>query len=396
MRELLRDRNLRLLFISRTVSSLSDALMPVALSLAIIKATGSTTDLALVLACAVGTRLLLLPLAGVLADRLPVRLAAMGADASRAVVQAIVGFQLLSGRPDIALIAAVEFVAGAASAVSLASMVPLAAGVMSPDKRSRGNALIGMGRSVALLFGPAIAGTLVLTAGAGWVFLIDASAFALSALLLCFIRVVRIPTERHSVRADLVEGWSEVRIRDWFWTTLIAHASINFADIVLVTLGPLVASRNLGGEGVWVAVVQAGGVGLLLGSVLAHRVRPRRPVLVGNIALASYAVPLVLFAMWAPPVLVVLSYGLAWAAMGFLNPVWDTTVQAMIPEHALAKVSSYDWLVSLGAQPLALIAAPLAASAWGTRLPLAATAAIVAVACLGTAAVPGVRNLRLS
>ncbi|MFJ8612468.1 hypothetical protein ACIRH0_35560 [Streptomyces sp. NPDC093675] len=57
-----------------------------------------------------------------------------------------------------------------------------------------------------------------------------------------------------------------------------------------------------------------------------------------------------------------------------------------------ARVTSYDWLLSLGAMPLGYVLTPLAASAWGPRAPLWAAAAAVGVACAGTAGMPGVRR----
>ncbi|MFF9315900.1 hypothetical protein ACF1BS_34035 [Streptomyces sp. NPDC014748] len=57
--------------------------------------------------------------------------------------------------------------------------------------------------------------------------------------------------------------------------------------------------------------------------------------------------------------------------------------------------SSYDWLVSLAAQPLGVILAPIALHAWGAEPPLLASAVLVAAVCAGTALAPSVRNLRL-
>ncbi|MEU9508732.1 hypothetical protein AB0D32_20935 [Micromonospora sp. NPDC048170] len=267
----LRLRPFRLLFLGRTVSALGDAVVPAALALAVLRATGSTGSLALVLACALTPRLLLLPLGGVLADRLDAR--------------------------------------------------------------------------------------------------------------------------RVAILADLAHGWREVRSRDWFWSSLLGHGVWNGAAAVLTTLGPAVAVRRLGGEGVWVLMLQAGAVGMLAGSLLAARIRPRRPVLVANLGLASYAAPLALLAVAAPAPLVIAAYGVALTALGYLNPVWQTVVQGQFPPHVLARVTSYDWLVSLGAMPLGYALAPVAARAWGDSVPLLTAGALVLVACAGTAAVPGVRRL---
>jgi hypothetical protein len=40
---------------------------------------------------------------------------------------------------------------------------------------------------------------------------------------------------------------------------------------------------------------------------------------------------------------------LAAVGLGFANPVWLTAVQREIPAEVPARVSAYDWLVSLGA-----------------------------------------------
>lgn len=115
-------------------------------------------------------------------------------------------------------------------------------------------------------------------------------------------------------------------------------------------------------------------------------------VQVANIGLAAYALPMCLLAWHAPVALSIAAYGLALAGLGFLGPVWDTSVQSAVPAHALARVTSYDWLPSLGAMPLGYALAPLAASTWGAEVPLAVAGVAVGAACLATAAVPGVRH----
>ncbi|GAA3765164.1 MFS transporter [Plantactinospora mayteni] len=389
----LRLRAFQLLFLGRTLSALGDAVIPAALALAVLRATGSSSALALVLGCAMVPRLLLLPLGGVLADRVDPRIVAIGSDLVRCATQVFVGVELLGGEPTLLSIAIASAVGGVASAFAMPTTSPLVAGVVDASGRQRANAALGAARSATSLAGPALAGALIWAAGPGWAFVLDGASFAVSAALLAVLRVRRTTVERRSLLADLREGWSEVRSRDWYWTSLVAHAVWNGVAAVLVTLGPAVAIDRLGGEGVWVLVLEAGAVGLLVGSLLAGRARLRRPILVANLGLATYALPLTLFAVAAPPWTVVVSYGVALAALGFLNPVWETVVQAEVPPHVLARVTSYDWLLSLAAMPLGYALAPLAADAWSPAVPLAFSAVAVAVACLGTAAVPGVRRL---
>lgn len=394
---LLRNRSFRLFFVGRSLSLIGDAVIPAALALAVLRATGSTSALALVLGCAIGTKLLLLPLGGVVGDRFNARTVALLADAVRCLTQLFVGMELLGGEPRLWHIAVASAVGGAASAFATPTLPTLITGTVDEQDRHAANSLLGIVGSTAVVGGPALAGLLITYAGPGWAFVLDGVSFAVSATLLAAIQVRRVPPTstpeaRRSLRKDLVEGWQEVRSRDWYWTSLVAHSAWNGAAAVLTTLGPALAVKELGGEDVWIGILQAGAVGLLLGSLLAGRARPRRPILVANLGLATYALPLALLAAEAPAAAIIGAYAVAQAGLGFLSPVWETSVQAAIPAGVLARVTSYDWLLSLAAMPLGYVLAPLAADAWGEATPLWVAAGVVGIACAGTAAVPGVRR----
>ncbi|MFD0025438.1 MFS transporter [Streptomyces sp. NPDC058382] len=390
----LRTRSFRLLFIGRSLSMLGDAAIPAALTLAVYLATGSTGALALVLACAMVPKLLLLPLGGVAGDRFNARTVALTTDLVRCASQLFVGAELLSGSPALWQIAVAEALGGAAGAFAMPTVSPLIRGTVAESGLLRANSLMAVVNSATRIGGPAVAGALVLTAGPGWAFVLDGASFAVSAALLSAIDVRHVSVARSSVLSDLREGWGEVRGRDWYWTSLIAHAVWNGAAAVLMTVGPALFLHEPGGRGTWIAFLQTGAVGLLLGSLLAGRARPRRPVLIANMGLALYALPLCLLAAHAPVAATICAYGISQAGLGYLNPVWETAVQSAVPAHALARVTSYDWLLSLGAMPLGYALAPPAASAWGAEVPLAAAGVAVGAACLATAAVPGVRRLR--
>jgi MFS family permease len=388
----LKGRVFRLLFTGRTLSGVGDAVVPAALAIAITRATGSASALALVLACAMLPRLVLLPVGGVVADRFDARKVALTTDLVRCAAQLFVGLELIGGAPRLADIAIAEVIGGTASAFAMPTAAPLISGAVDAGGLLRANALMASAASATRLAGPAVAGALIFTAGPGWAFVLDAASFAASASLLAAIRIRRVPAPRRSMRADLVQGWSEVRSRDWYWSSLIAHSVWNGTAAVLATLGPLVLHERKGGDGLWVVVLEAGSAGLLLGSMLASRARLKRPVLTANLGLASYALPLALLGARAPGPLLIASYAVALGALGFLTPVWETHVYASVPAGVLARVTSYDWLLSLAAMPIGYAAAPPAAHAFGAAAPLYVCAGLVAAACLATAAFPGVRN----
>ncbi|MFD6564147.1 MFS transporter [Micromonospora profundi] len=301
--------------------------------------------------------------------------------------------ELLGGDPSLTTMAVASALGGTASAFAIPTASPLIAGTVEPADRQRANALMGVTANTSRLLGPALAGALIWAGGPGWAFILDSASFALSATLLALVRVRHVPVPRRSVLADLRHGLGEVRARDWFWTSLLGHGAWNGAAAVLMTLGPAVAIDRLGGETTWVLLLQAGAIGMLTGSLLAGRVRLRRPVLLANLGLACYAAPLFLLAVAAPAPAVIASYAVALTALGYLNPVWETVVQHHFPPEVLARVTSYDWLVSLAAMPLGYALAPLAADAFGTTVPLTIAGLLVLASCAGTALVPGVRRL---
>ncbi|MEV5570513.1 MFS transporter [Spirillospora sp. NPDC052269] len=395
----LRGRDFRLLFGARALSLAGDAVVPAALALAVLRVTGSGSSLAIVLASAMIPRLVALPLGGVLADRRGARPIAITTDTLACAAQLCTAFLLFSGHPALWQLAAAQAVGGVATGLALPALSPLIVGTVPADALPRANALLGTVAGATRLLGPAIAGAFVLTIGPGWTFLLDAVSFGASAALISSARIQRkAPATEEpatSLRADLMQGWKEVRSRDWYWTSLVAHAMWNGAQGVMLTLAPVIAIQRLGGETIWIVTTEAGAVGLVIGSLIAGRYRPRRPVAVANVGLAAYAIPLTVLAFYAPAPVFVPCYALALAGLGFLNPTWESTVQTVIPAGTLARVTSYDWLLSLAAAPLGYSLGPWAASIWGPRAPLLVAAALVATSCLGTLAAPGVRRLTL-
>ncbi|MBX6386961.1 MAG: MFS transporter [Microbispora sp.] len=385
------------LIAGRTVAALATALIPTGLTLAVIRVTGSALDLGVVLAAEMLPMLLLLPIGGVFADRFPPRRVILVADLVRCAAQVALGSLLLIGHPPIALMAGLAALTGAAVAFGVPAVSPLVVGVVPAERRLRVNAHIGVAGGVAQIAGPALAGGLTLWLGPGWSFLLTGVLFAGSAVTLGgLVTAPRPAAERDHFLHDLREGWREARRHRWFLISVAGHGVWHLGAGILLTLGPVIAVRSLGGEPVWVVIAQAGAVATVLGVFVAPRLRIRRPLAVAAVGAAVYACPLVAFAfptaLPAPAVVVTAAYVVAMLGLGMLMPLWETVVQRRVEPQALGRVESFDALISFAARPVGLAAAAPVAAWAGEAAPLLTAAALVAVVNLAVLTLPEVRR----
>ena len=110
-------------------------------------------------------------------------------------------------------------------------------------------------------------------------------------------------------------------------------------------------------------------------------------VLPAGVLLASLAVPLSL--------IVIAAIGFV-AGIGFSlgETLWVTALQRNVPEHALSRISSFDWLGSVALNPIGYaVIGPIAASI-GASETLAVAGALNIAVCVGIVLVPSVRRLR--
>jgi MFS family permease len=365
----------------------------VAVPFAALQIGGSPTAVGLVFAAGLTPRIALTLVGGVWADRLPRQHVMIAADVVRSVGQAAGAFVLLTGYAELWQLALIAAIHGSGAAF----FTPAASGfipeTVSAPRLQQANALIGISRNVFAVVGPALAGVLIHAYGPGWAYAIDALTFALSASFL-----VRLPagvplTVRKKFMADLVEGWREVTARSWVWASILYFAVWNFATAAFFVLGPVVSDRELGGARDWGLILSGGAIGSVIGSLLALRFRPRRPLFTGYLLISVAALqPILLVRPF--PVLVIAAAGvIAWVTLAFTVTLWQTALQERIPREALSRVVSYDWLGSLVLMPLGFAVAGPLANGIGIDATLWLAAALLFVSSVAVALVPGVRRI---
>ena len=394
--EALRERQFRLLWLGQSISALGDALVPLALTFAVLDLTGSAADLGLVFAAMFGARVIFILVGGVWSDRLPRQLVMIAADLVRGGVQILLALAFFTDSVALWHLIAASFALGGASAFFGPASTGLVKTIVSPERLQEANALISMSQNAIQIFGPVSAGALVVFVGFGPIFTIDALTFLASAI--CLIGM-RLPSaiellEKRSFLADVRHGLGEVLSRTWLWSSFIVFSISNVTIAMYFVLGPLIVERELGGASDWGLLLTGGAIGGLVGSTVALRYKPVRPLIPAFLLMFFVSAQLAALIPPLPIVGLMVVAALAFASISIGNALWDTMLQQHIPERSISRVSALDWTISLVFMPLGYVLAGPLAEAIGLDLTLMLAAGVSFVANLGLLFVPSVRNLR--
>jgi hypothetical protein len=189
-------------------------------------------------------------------------------------------------------------------------------------------------------------------------------------------------------------GLGEVRSRTWLWSSFIVFSISNVTIAMYFVLGPLVVERELGGASDWGLLLTGGAIGGLLGSLVALRYKPARPLIPAFLLMFFVFAQLVALIPPLPVAALMLAAVLAVFSIAIGNALWDTMLQQHIPVESISRVSALDWMISLVFMPLGYVMAGPLADAIGLDLTLALAAAVGVLANTSLLLVPSVRNLR--
>lgn len=394
----------RALAAGRAISLLGNGVAPMALAFAVLDLTHSVSDLGLVVGARSLFNVLFLLFGGVLADRLPRHLVLVGSGLLSAATQASVATLVLTHSATVPVLIVLSAANGLFAALALPASAALTPQTVPAELRQPANALNRMAANSAQILGTSLGGILVAAVGPGWGLVVDASSFALSAL--CFARV-RLPAAgdaagdvgaavaRPGLIAQLREGWTEFVSRTWVWVIVLAFGFLNaaYASAVQI-LGPSIAVHSFGSTG-WGLVLALQTGGMVVGGLLALRIRPQRLLLLGVACMGGEALlPLGLALRFPVYALAVVGFVCGVCVEQF-GVAWETSLQQEIPVAKLARVYSYDMLGSFVAIPVAEVATGPLAQALGTRAALLGAAGVIAVATTAMLSVRDVRVLRV-
>ena len=384
VREVLSNRQFAWLWSGQTVSQFGDGIISVALPLLVLAITKNATDLGLVVAARLVPTVAFLLLGGAITDRVSRRLAMLTSDVSRAAITASMGILALSKSLNFTELLVGSVLFGSFDALFYPASTALLPELIAPEHLTSGNSLSRFsGAFAGGLLGPITGGVIASTIGTPWSLIIDAGTFAVSAIcLLAMHSTSRPATSGNSMVREIREGLSYCRRTPWiFWTigvSGLANALVFSPSAILL---PLLFKRTLHAPNWMVGVgFAAVGLGGLVGAMVMIVVpRPKRRVRTMWLVWAAAPLLAVLFGLapsaWLASVIVF--------AVGFLlmvgNILWQSLMQSEVPKEILGRVSSVDWMVSLGLSPIGVALAGVVSGIVGIRVTIIVPCVVIGV-----------------
>jgi len=394
----LRSRDFRLLWMGQTVSLVGDGIFLIAMAWTAFQLWNSPASLSIVGIAMTVPIIACLLLGGAVSDRFDRRRVMIVADAARAVIVGALATLDLTGSLGFATFAVLVALYGAATAFFTPAFEAIVPSVVPESELAQANSLDQFMRPGALrLVGPALGGTVVAAIGSGGAFAVDAASFLASLAAIAAIRPVPAAVATAgSTGAAIADGIRFVRSQVWLWATLVSAAVAYLAFMgPTEALLPFVVKNELHASAAVLGLVfAAGGVGAIGAAlIMGQRGQPRRDVTF-------------MYACWTLATLAVAGYGLGRSAGQLMiaclvfnaleaagTIVWATIKQRHVPRALLGRVSSLDWMISIGLLPISYgLTAPVA-SLVGVRATLIGAAAIGAAVTLGALFVPGIRDV---
>lgn len=375
----LAEPNFRIFYTGYVTSLLGTAMSAIATAWAVLQTGASASALGVIMLAGVVSQVVLLPVAGAIADRLGRRRVMLGADTLRCAAQAALAVAVFAGRPPVWLFALLAWVRGSGEAFFSPAMQALTVEIVPAGQRANANAMYGLAGSATRIGGPALAGVLVAVTGQpATVIALDAASYAIS--VLCLLGLPSLPClpatpnssprdvgagatagsaapsvqqpPRRALRGllgDMREGWAEFRCRTWLWVATGQWAFFNLITWApWMLLGPVEGRAYLGGAAVWGAILAAQGAGAIAGGLLCLGRKPQRPLVLAIVAMFFYALPDVPMALHASAPWVAAAAFTCGVGSALSATFFTTTEQQQIPPDKLARVNSLTLFPSFG------------------------------------------------
>ena len=350
----LRHRNFRLFIVGQFISLCGSWMQTVALGWLTLELSNSALKVGLVTTFGALPVLLFTLYGGMIADRVNRRRALLILQSLLLCEALALGILTATHRITVPIVYALAFVGGLVSAFEIPIRQSWQVELVGKPDLMNAIALNSSAFNLSRVVGPAIAGTLIATAGSAVCFLLNAVSFL--AVLVGLVMIKPVPSLALQVagrRATLREGVAHVFGNPWprALVTLTALFSIFGASFIAIL--PVYARDVLNaGAGGYGALMSAFGVGAAIGALsiaaVGHRFRREATALGAGISL-GLALLLLGLVHW---VALALALGVCAGLSMALNAIMtNTLLQTEAPDHLRGQVMGFYSFIVVGMAP---------------------------------------------
>ncbi len=399
-------RSFRLLAGGQFTSTIGDYCYAVALPWFVLSSHGGAILLGAVLACYGVPRTVLIPVGGVLADRIGPRTVMLAADTGRCVLVAVLAVLAVRHTASLATLGPIAAGIGAGEGLFIPASFAIMPSLLDGQRLAAGNAISTAAVQAGSLVGPALGGALVAaTRVSTWAFAIDAASFAVSALTLALIprkaaaesiagQAAAADRAADAAGTDTAEGSTDgdrgqgvmallkrSRVLQVILVVVIAANLANGGegDVALPSLAH--ARFGAAGYGALLACFAAGGV---IGTLAAARTGGlRTPAIFATAMFLVDGVAIALIPYLGGEAGAAAALFVVGAANGLGNVTFLTVLQKWAPPALLGRIMSAIFLCAFGSFPLSVAIAGVLVRHIGPVLFFPVAGAVVVVTMLG-------------
>lgn len=397
---LAQNRDFRILLSSQGVSSLGDAVSFTALPLLVLALTGSGFAMGIVGALQTLPDLVFGMVAGALADRSDRKRMMFLADLGRGALTALIPLSVALGGPTMAVILIVAAPMSVLRSFFLAGYTASVPALVGRSQVGRANSYFEAIYSVGYMVGPAIAGVLASIIGPGPTLAIDAVSFVLSALGLGLVRRdLRAPVDRprEHILTEIRQGIDFIVANPTLRSAILFWGATSILTAPLVTALAVHVTRDLREQpSVLGLLLSAYGVGTVVGSLLTARraIRGRvAPILLGGNLVTGLALLTIAISPQIP--LLVGTALVSGVSQSMVLVTYITVRTTHSPDELLGRIGSTARTISLGLQPIGLLAGGALIDLTSGSTTLAAMGICVIAVSLAFAPVAALRRASL-
>src|SRR3954463_6710330 len=264
-------RNFRLFFIGQLISNSGNWLTMVGLVLLVLHRTNRGLAVGLLTACQFGPILLLSPWAGVIADRSNKRRLLLLTQSLEMAQSFVLGALAFSHNAPLWAFYATALAGGTMLAFDNPARRSFVTQMVPPDDVPNAVTLYSALVNCSRIFGPALAGFLVVTVGFGWAFTLDAFSYiaVLAALLMMRTGELRpIPVTPRG-KGQVREGIRYVRQLPDLYLPFVMLAVIGSLSYNFSVTFPLFVEHSLGsGDAAYTLLYSVFSVGSVIGAII--------------------------------------------------------------------------------------------------------------------------------